>query len=136
MKKKNPQQEANRMIARRDQRIPPTSRGENSPAPRPRLFETDTMDDEKRTAIVDVMKALENFAVDNSWPITALEIQPLVHTLGKVGLMSRSIEAAMRTMDPDKQQQYLVLGYQGGYEWEGGEGKVGALKGLRGIFSR
>ena len=100
------------------------------------INEIDKRDALKRKEMVNVMKALENFMVEDDWPRPAGELQPLVDILDSVGVISHSIEAAMNTMDPDKQQQYLVLGYQGGYDWEGGKSQVGALKGLRNMFSR
>lgn len=99
------------------------------------LAEQDENNEKKKKVIVDILKALENLEVEDDWPYPAGELEPLATKLTDVGVEPNDITAAMKTMDPDRQQQYLVLGYQGGFDWEGGPSEMGAIKDLRKMFA-
>tara|TARA_Y100000310_G_C20626914_1_gene786441 strand:- start:774 stop:1088 length:315 start_codon:yes stop_codon:yes gene_type:complete len=101
----------------------------------PQSVENDEAIEQKKKVIVDVMKALENLEVEDDWPVTSAELQPLATILTDIGVGPKDIMAAMKTIDPDRQKQYLILGYQGGYDWEGGASQMGAIKDLRKLFA-
>ena len=99
------------------------------------IYENDEANEQKKKVIVDVLKALENLEIEDDWPVPPGELQLLATGLTDIGVGPKDIMAAMKTMDPDRQKQYLILGYQGGFEWEGGSSEMGAIKDLRKMFA-